>query len=179
MQISTPCMLVAETNAIDNLYTTVLTLFMVTLKSFSSGSDQTMGNTCGFGVINKSALTEINIGLSMFATHKFENGVRNGEIFFRCPGAVYYTVYAFTRRPHRDNDIMPGQVSVAENVLYCEMKGCYGGSNGTWLIRENGPTADDEGLIHPNALTMRIATSLEAVKHLLITLMVFTTEGQG
>ena len=102
-----------------------------------------MGNTqsCGFGVLNNSSLPEINVGLSIFATHKFENGIKHGEIFYRWPGAVHSTVYAFARKPDGSNDISYVQVSVGESVLYCEMKGCYGGMTGTWLVVEGGPRA--------------------------------------
>ena len=62
----------------------------------------------GFGVLNDSNM-EINIGLSMAATHYYENSVCKGEIFYRQPGAVHYTVYAFVRMPGGENDITPGQ----------------------------------------------------------------------
>lgn len=128
----------------------------------------------------------------MAATHKFENCVRNGEIFYRWPGAVWYTVFAYARQPDGSNDITEGQVvkevtlgvflygavagvSVAtmdtmlaeaavagaiagasfynsaeaakealglafkKSNLYCEMKGCYGGGSGSWLVVEGGP----------------------------------------
>lgn len=54
-----------------------------------------MGNNTsnGFGVLNLSTY-KVNIGLSMGGTHYYENGVNHGEIFYRCPGAVHYTVYA-------------------------------------------------------------------------------------
>ena len=77
-----------------------------------------MGATqsCGFGVLNKSTIPEINIGLSMQATHYYENGVKENEIFYRWPGAVWYTVYAYARDPSGKNDITNGQV-VKEVVL--------------------------------------------------------------
>ena len=65
-----------------------------------------MGNaqTCGFGVLNKSNMPEINVGLSMAGTHYYENQVKEGKIFYRWPGAVHYTVYAFIRSPDGKND---------------------------------------------------------------------------
>ena len=71
-----------------------------------------MGNTktCGFGVLNNSRLQEINVGMSMGALHKFENSVKYGEIFYRWPGAVWYTVMAFARQPDGSNDITSGRV---------------------------------------------------------------------
>lgn len=70
-----------------------------------------MGNkqSCGFGVLNKSNIQEINIGLSMAGTHYYENRVENGKIFYRWPGAVHYTVYALARSPDGKNDISDGQ----------------------------------------------------------------------
>ena len=126
-----------------------------------------MGNTdsCGIGVINRSTLREINIGLSMCATHNFENGVEHGEIFYRWPGAVFYTVYAFARKPDKSNDIIYGQVSVSEDALYCEQKGCYGGANGTWLIIEGGPETDAEGFIRPNGLKIKFTTFQEVMNN--------------
>ena len=64
----------------------------------------------GIGVINKSSIPEINIGLSMQAIHYHENGVKENEIFYRRPGAVWYTVIAFARDPTHENDITMGQV---------------------------------------------------------------------
>ena len=57
-----------------------------------------MGNSqsCGIGVLNNSNL-EINVGMSMVATHYFENGIKKREIFYKWPGAVTYTVFAFAR----------------------------------------------------------------------------------
>ncbi|KAJ8049385.1 hypothetical protein HOLleu_02116 [Holothuria leucospilota] len=54
----------------------------------------TMGNeTSGFAVLNLSSYT-VHFGLSMAATHYHENNVKHGEIFYRWPGAVHYTVSA-------------------------------------------------------------------------------------
>lgn len=73
-----------------------------------------MGNTqnCGFGVLNNSTLQEINVGLSMGVTHRFENGIKHGQIFYRWPGAVHYTVFAFARKFDGTNDITYGHLSV-------------------------------------------------------------------
>ena len=55
-----------------------------------------MGNkqSCGFAVMNDTE-HEVTVGLSMGATHYFENNIRPGQIFYRRPGAVHYTVYAY------------------------------------------------------------------------------------
>ena len=200
-----------------------------------------MGNTqtCGFGVLNKSDMEEINVGLSMSATHKFENGIKPGEIFYRWPGAVHYTVYAFARQPDGSNDITVGQVAkevtfgvlkygatmgamlapaaialaapvaaygaatltaeavitiAAEAViaggtagagvyvnavaaeralglafeksnLYCQMKGCYGGGSGSWLVVEGGPYMDSKGFWQPQDLKIRQATQEEVFEN--------------
>ena len=46
----------------------------------------------GFGVLNMTNF-KITCGLSMGATHYYENDVLPGQIFYRWPGAVWYTVY--------------------------------------------------------------------------------------
>lgn len=195
-----------------------------------------MGNTqtCGFGVLNKSNIKQINVGLSMAATHKFENGIKPGEIFYRWPGAVHYTVYAYARQPDGSNDITEGQVAkevslgvfiygaiagvtvatmgsmlspaaialaplamtggvatltaeaavigaiegvavygtakaaehalglaFKESNLYCQLKGCYGGGDGSWLIVEGGPYMDSAGLWQPQDLKIRQVTQRE------------------
>ena len=51
-----------------------------------------MGN--GIGVINETS-TDVTFGLSMGGTHYYENKVKPREIFFRDPGAVWYTTYAY------------------------------------------------------------------------------------
>ena len=55
-----------------------------------------MGNTesLGFGILNSTPYP-MTIALSMAATHYYENNVKSGEIFYRWPGAVHYTVYAY------------------------------------------------------------------------------------
>ena len=72
-----------------------------------------MGAThaCGIGVINKSTIRELNIGLSIAATVSYENGVGENEIFYRWPGAVVCTVYAFARDPKGSNDITTANVA--------------------------------------------------------------------
>ena len=126
-----------------------------------------MGNsqTCGFGVLNKSSLNEVNVGLSMGVTHKFENGLRNGEIFYRWPGAVHYTVFVFARNHDSSNDLRYLQMAVPESVTYCERKACYGGGSGTWLIVEGGPCQNEQGLIRTNPLTLRKATKEEVFEN--------------
>ena len=47
----------------------------------------------------------------MHATHYYENRVKENEIFYRRPGAVWYTVYAYARDPSGKNDITNGQVA--------------------------------------------------------------------
>eukprot|EP01084_Bolivina_argentea_P263020 445038_1 len=54
----------------------------------------------GFGVLNSTGFP-LTIGLSMGGTHYYENKVKNGEIFYRRPGAVYYTVFAYDSHPSR------------------------------------------------------------------------------
>ena len=61
-------------------------------------------------MLNNSDL-EINVGLSMAALHYFENGVKPGEIFYKRPGAVWYTVIAFVRQTDGGNDITRGLVA--------------------------------------------------------------------
>lgn len=190
-----------------------------------------MGNTqtCGFGVLNKSHVPELNIGLSMAGTHYYENSVKEGEIFYRWPGAVHYTVYAFVRSPDGKNDITnstcakeisgvaitsvvaagitvatmgtmltPAAVVLAplttvggaagltleaagigaaagvtayksteeatkamglafkNSKLYCEMKNCYGGGAGSWLVIEGGPYIDRQGRFQSQDLSIKL-----------------------
>eukprot|EP01084_Bolivina_argentea_P263019 445037_1 len=62
-----------------------------------------MGNSqsCGFGALNNTGFP-LTIGLSMGGTHYYENRVKPGEIFYRWPGAVYYTVFAYDSHPSRN-----------------------------------------------------------------------------
>jgi hypothetical protein len=46
----------------------------------------------GFGLLNMTNF-KITVGLSMGATHYYENDVLPGQIFYRWPGAVWYTLY--------------------------------------------------------------------------------------
>ena len=39
--------------------------------------------------------------------------------------------------------------------LYCEMKGCYGGGDGSWLIVEGGPYQDSNGKFRAQDLSIR------------------------
>ena len=82
-----------------------------------------MGATqsCGIGVINKSTIRELNIGLSIAATVSYENGVGENEIFYRWPGAVVCTVYAFARDPKGSNDITPAKV--AKEIIIAGLTG--------------------------------------------------------
>ena len=193
-----------------------------------------MGNaqTREFGVLNKSNMPEINVGLSRAGTrwHYYENQVKEGKVFYRRPGAVYFTVYAFVRSPDGRNDIADGITCANEigssivgvvtagitvatmgsmltpaamlfapittvggtaglmveaagaggiaafgayasaqeatkamglafqnSQLYCQMKGCYCGGDGSWLVVEGGPYQDSNGyfraqdiIIHSN-----------------------------
>ena len=61
-------------------------------------------HSCGIGVINKSTIPEINIGVSITLTYYRENGVKENEIFYCWPGAVWCTVYAYPREPDGRND---------------------------------------------------------------------------
>ena len=56
-----------------------------------------MGNnqSRGFGVWNNTR-QNLTICLRMGATHYYENDVRPGEVFYRWPGAVWYTVHAYS-----------------------------------------------------------------------------------
>ena len=189
-------------------------------------------------MLNKSTIKELNVGLSMAATHKYENRVRSGEIFYRWPGAVHYTVYAHARQPDGSNDITGGQVAkevtlgvfiygaiagatvatmgamltpaavalaplavyggvatltaeatiagaiagagvyasaekatkalglaFEKSNLYCQMKGCYGGGNGSWLVVEGGPYMDSKGYWQPRDLKLRMATQEELFRN--------------
>ena len=94
-----------------------------------------MGNSvnAGIGVLNKSEFSTINVGLSQGFTHYYENDINNGEIFYRWPGAVWYTVYV----TNGDNRLSHGQVKVSYNgVAYGKMSGVYAGGSGTWLVVE-------------------------------------------
>lgn len=168
-----------------------------------------MGNeTSGFAVLNLSSYT-LHFGLSMAATHYYENNVKHGEIFYRWPGAVHYTVFAQTA-PELSNKTCVKEITkasllgvtcagaaaaaviclpalpalagpasslvvaaeggalglaatataaatanaatdyaIAKQILdalakvdaadlYAEMKGCYGGGSGTWLVLRGG-----------------------------------------
>jgi len=59
-----------------------------------------MGNG-GFGVLNDTDMS-LQIGLSMDAVHYFENEVAPREIFYRRPGAVWYTVFAYQALPNNE-----------------------------------------------------------------------------
>ncbi|PIK42163.1 hypothetical protein BSL78_20999 [Apostichopus japonicus] len=75
----------------------------------------TMGNeTSGFAVLNLSSYT-LHMGLSMAATHYYENNVNHGEIFYRWPGAVHYTVYAQTA-PEISDDICAKEITKASII---------------------------------------------------------------
>ena len=107
-------------------------------------------------MLNNSNHPEINVGLSMGMTHYFENGVKKGEIVYRWPGAVHYTVYAVAREPYGINDLSAGLMTVSHGVPYCEMKRCYGGGSGTWLIVEGGPEVNGEQDIISTRLIMKV-----------------------
>ncbi len=55
-----------------------------------------MGNSesCGFGVLN-STQHKLTVCLTMSSTHYWEENVMPGKIFYRWPGAVWYTVYVY------------------------------------------------------------------------------------
>ena len=55
-----------------------------------------MGNqiSMGIGILNNTNF-KITVGLSMGATHYYENDVLPGQIFYRNPGDVWYTIYAY------------------------------------------------------------------------------------
>ncbi len=55
-----------------------------------------MGNSesCGFGVLN-STQHKLTVSLAMGPTHYWEENVMPGKVFYRWPGAVFYTVRVF------------------------------------------------------------------------------------
>ena len=57
---------------------------------------------------------EINVGMSMIATHYFENGIKKGEIFYKWPGAVMY----LPCQRNQTRNLVP-------NDLTCDKKGSY------------------------------------------------------
>ena len=58
----------------------------------------------------------------MHATHYYENGVKENEIFYRRPGPMLYTVYAYAR--NGKNDITNGQV--AKEIILSTVLGGIG-----------------------------------------------------
>ena len=110
-----------------------------------------MGNTqkCGFGVLNNSHMKELNIGLSMAGTHYYENAVGHGKIFYRWPGAVHYTVYAFVRTPDEKNDITDGKC-VAE----------VAGSSVVGIIAAGATIATMGSMLTPMAFTFAPLTHI-------------------
>ena len=135
----------------------------------------TQSTTCGFGVLNKSTIHEIHIGLSMQATHYYENGVKQNEIFYRWPSL--YTVYAYAP----DGVVSgAGALSIAygaykdataatrarglafeNSLLYCGCNIHYGVGSGSWLVVEGGPYMDKHGRFQPRDLSIRAATKKE------------------
>lgn len=135
----------------------------------------------GIGVLNKTG-EDINVVMSMSAPHYYENGIKPNQIFYRWPGAVFYTVCVWLRDSDGSNDmttakkglgifkgialgfvgaalgigVVAGSAAVAipaavggvaggtalvalevadrRKVRYAEMKGCYAGGTGTWII---------------------------------------------
>ena len=61
-----------------------------------------MGNkeSCGFGAVNNTK-HNLTVCMSMGATHYFENDIAPGEVFYRWPGAVWYTVYVYPSELYR------------------------------------------------------------------------------
>eukprot|EP00756_Hemistasia_phaeocysticola_P011049 Hpha_TRINITY_DN15078_c8_g2::TRINITY_DN15078_c8_g2_i3::g.123701::m.123701 len=54
-----------------------------------------MGNKmAGYGLLNETDVP-VTVGLSMGGYHYYENSVLPGEIFYRWPGAVHYTITCF------------------------------------------------------------------------------------
>ena len=117
--------------------------------------------SCGFGVLNLSNWEEINVGLSMGRTHYYENSVKKGTIFYRWPGAVWYTVFVLPRKEFGSNDIMYAS-GCPRGSEVVKIKNCYGGDNGTWLIITGGAYTDDDGKFWPQDLKMKL-TSQEDV----------------
>jgi len=130
----------------------------------------------GFGLVNLTN-KKVNIVLSMAAPHYYENNIKPGEIFYRHPGSIHYTVCVSVWKGNDSemNDekkvgkiigavgkgvagvamgvgsallapiVMPFAVVAAADEIegellergksdYAEMKCCYGGGEGTWLL---------------------------------------------
>ena len=69
-----------------------------------------MGNdaSAGYGIINETEY-KVTLGASMGATYYYENNVMPGQIWYRRPGAVYMTIYAF---PSEGNEIHKKSVAI-------------------------------------------------------------------
>lgn len=67
-----------------------------------------MGNkvSCGIGVLNETDF-RVMVGMSMIITHYYENYLESGEIFYRWPGTVWYTVFAKVSNDNRMSGISP------------------------------------------------------------------------
>ena len=130
----------------------------------------------GFGLVNLTT-KEVNVVLSMAAPHYYENKIKPGNIFYRDPGPVHYTVCVsvWNGVDSEMNDekkagtivgavgkgvaglaigvgsalvaplVLPFAVKAASDEIkaeylergkadYAEMKCCYGGGDGTWLL---------------------------------------------
>ncbi len=92
-------------------------------------------------MLNNSSLQEINVGLSMAAMHYFENSVKYGEIFYRRPGAVWYTVIAFARQPDGSNDITKGQCAKEVTLAVLVGAGAAVAANPVLLVGALAPLA--------------------------------------
>lgn len=153
--------------------------------------DQTFERNCGIGVLNLSTWspdgerTGISIGLSMGATHYFDNGLKHGEIFYRNPGAVLYTVYAqldkvisTTRCVAEVTGTTAAAVVVApllvvgafkvryllqDSQKYTAKGSCFAGKKGTWLILRGGPYQNEKGEEVCSPLSLAVASQAEVL----------------
>eukprot|EP01004_Peranema_trichophorum_P009528 NODE_8278_length_693_cov_61.487719_g7656_i0.p1 GENE.NODE_8278_length_693_cov_61.487719_g7656_i0~~NODE_8278_length_693_cov_61.487719_g7656_i0.p1 ORF type:complete len:192 (+),score=39.11 NODE_8278_length_693_cov_61.487719_g7656_i0:66-578(+) len=109
----------------------------------------------------------------MGGTHYYENYVAPGRIFYRWPGAVFYTIYAYptTEENKMTNGgcvrgivaaavgttlaIIPPTLLISATALtvynivdsIVSEKGCYGGGSGSWYTIRGGPRTKPDGTI--------------------------------
>ena len=96
-------------------------------------------------------------------THYFENSVKRGSIFYRWPGAVFYTVYGYPRKPDGSNDMTYSQRNHEAGVF--QMKGCYCGGSGTWIIVRGGLYTDENERVWPRDLELTLSTKEEVFQN--------------
>ena len=47
-------------------------------------------------------------------------------------------------------------LALKKSQLYCQMKGCYGGGDGSWLVMEGGPYQDSNGYFRAQDLSIQM-----------------------